>query len=133
MKTLIKQSNFFRALLVMFFTELFKFLVFVFLVLFLIESLLPGFAGNHFHLSYVLLIALLSAIVVLVLQKEIKVKERFGGWWIIFTWAIALALIIAIKAVGIGAWRYLLGFASFVVFVLVYKALVNYERYGEKE
>ena len=125
MKKYIWQVSFIQALFATIFVELFKFFVILFLVLYFIESLIPGFVSNNFHFCYVLLAIIVCAIIALIAARGVQLRERSGGWWLIFLWAILFALIIGVKADGIGVWRYVLALAVFVIFVACYKAIVN--------
>lgn len=129
----IKQSNYWRNFFVMLFTELFKFLVFLFLIFYLFENIWAGFVSNYFPLSYLLFGALVSLVIVLLAKKEVSIKERFGGWWLVFSWAVIFSALVAVKAQNIGSWRYLLGLTVFVVFVVSYKAVVNLQMSGDEE
>jgi hypothetical protein len=111
---------------VLLFTELFKLFVFSFFIFYFIESLVPGFFRNYFHLSYILLAAIISAIIVLWLKKDVEIKETSGGWWTVLVWAIIIALIIGVKSRDIGPWCYLLGIVAFIILMTVYKAIVNF-------
>ena len=133
MKNTLLKDGFWRAFLLMFFTILFKALVLSFFAFYLFEGLLPGFVSNHFHLFNLLFAAIVVAVIVIANKKDLEIKERSGGWWIIFAWAAICALIIVVRFEDIGAWRYLLGLGAFVIFVFVYKAIVNYKMFGDDE